>query len=254
MTGRIRTIGVIPSRYGSQRLPAKPLVDLLGKPMIQRVYEQAKKASSLDRVVVATDDERIAAAVRRFGGEAVMTSTEIRSGTDRMAAVADQYAAEIYVNVQGDEPLLEPAMIDQAVRLLIEDPGASVSTVARRIDSAADLGNPSVVKLVVDGRGHALYFSRSPIPFVREEPAVERWLMHHVFYKHIGLYAYRGDFLKTYVGLPESPLERAEHLEQLRVLEHGYSIKVGITPFDSVPIDTPEDVDKVIRLLRAQAR
>ncbi len=253
MSDRIRTLGVIPARYASTRLPAKPLVDLVGKPMIQRVYEQARKAKSLDRVAVATDDERIASVVRAFGGTAIMTSPEIRSGTDRMAAVAEQIPADLYVNVQGDEPLIDPAMIDQAVQLLVDDPSAQVGTLVRRILSVEDLRNPSVVKVVIERNGHARYFSRSPIPFVRDEPSMERWLARHEFYKHIGLYVFRGAFLRTYVNLPQSKLETAEGLEQLRVIENGYTIRVGVTDLDSVPIDTPQDVERVIRLLRAQA-
>ncbi len=253
MSNHIRTLGVIPARYASTRLPAKPLVDLLGKPMIQRVYERARMARSLDQVVVATDDERIASVVRSFGGTAIMTSPDLRSGTDRMAAVAEQMPADLYVNVQGDEPLIDPAMIDQAVRLMDEDPSAQVGTLARRITSVDDLRSPSVVKVVMEHTGRARYFSRSPIPFVRDEPSPERWLERHEFYKHIGLYVFRGEFLKTYVNLPQSKLELAEGLEQLRVIENGYAIRVGVTDLDSIPIDTPQDVERVTRLLRAQA-
>ena len=245
-------VGVIPSRYASQRLPAKPLVDLNGKPMVQRVYEQSRKASLLDRVIVATDDERIVSAVRDFGGEVMLTSAEIRSGSDRVAAVAERVPADFYVNIQGDEPLIAPAMIDEAVRLLLEDEGAVVGTLVRPLESPEDLRSPHVVKAVISTSGRAMYFSRSPIPHVRDEADAGRWPGQHQFYKHIGLYVYRAAFLRTFVRLPESRLERAERLEQLRILEHGYAIRVGVTNYDSIPVDTPADAERVRALLRAR--
>lgn len=243
-------IAVIPARYASQRLPAKPLVDLLGKPMIQRVYEQVQQATLPIRIVVATDDDRIAVVVRKFGGDVVMTSPEIKSGSDRVAAVAREIEGDLFVNVQGDEPLIAPEMIDEAVRVVLEDPSAVVGTLVKKIESTEELLNPGVVKVVVSADCDALYFSRSVIPFVRDVRDQSQWLQRHTFYKHIGLYVYRRDFLLSYAAMPESGLERAERLEQLRILERGYRIKVGITQHDSVPIDTPDDVRRVIDILR----
>jgi 3-deoxy-manno-octulosonate cytidylyltransferase (CMP-KDO synthetase) len=242
-------IGVIPSRFGSQRLSAKPLVDLLGKPMVQRVYEQAKKARLLDHVMVATDDTRIEKCVRAFGGEVMLTSPDIQSGSDRVAAVASQLDGSIFVNIQGDEPLIAPEMIDQTVRILLEDTSVHVGTLVKKIDAAADLMNPSVVKVVLNHQMHALYFSRASIPYIRDEADTARWLEKHTFYKHIGLYVFRREFLMQYAQLPASRLEKAEKLEQLRILEAGHIIKTGITEFDSVPIDTHEDVERVVKIL-----
>ena len=250
MSDKPITVGVIPSRYASQRLPAKPLVDLLGKTMVQRVYEQAKKARLLDRVIVATDDTRIEKCVRAFGGEVMLTSPDIQSGSDRVAAVASQVNGSIFVNIQGDEPLIAPQMIDQAVGLLLEDHSILVGTLVKKIDTAADLTNPNVVKVVVNHHMHALYFSRSPIPYIRDESNTAKWLETHTFFKHIGLYAFRQEFLMQYVHLPTSHLEKAEKLEQLRILEAGTLIKTGITKFDSIPIDTLEDVERVITILQ----
>jgi len=193
-----RVIAVIPARYASQRLPAKPLVDLLGKSMIQRVYERVSLASLPSSVVVATDDERIADAVRKFGGEVKMTSSDIKSGSDRVAAVAQKLPGEIYVNVQGDEPLIAPEMVDEAVRVLLDDPTAQVGTLVRRIESADDLVNPAVVKVVMSSMHNALYFSRAAIPVVRDIDDKALWLNKHTFYKHVGIYVFRRDFLLSY--------------------------------------------------------
>jgi 3-deoxy-manno-octulosonate cytidylyltransferase (CMP-KDO synthetase) len=247
-----RAVAVIPARYASQRLPAKPLVDLLGKPMIQRVYEQVCKASLVSQVVVATDDDRIASAVRSFGGEVLMTSNTIKSGSDRVAAIAGVVPADIFVNVQGDEPLIPPEMIDEAIRVILDDAAAEVGTLVRPIDSPEDLMSPAVVKVVMSADHTALYFSRSVIPSVRDEADQSQWLRHHTFYKHLGLYVFRRSFLLKYASLPESSLERAEKLEQLRILEQGYRIKVGITSFDSISVDTPDDVRRVIEVLKSR--
>jgi 3-deoxy-manno-octulosonate cytidylyltransferase (CMP-KDO synthetase) len=244
-------IAVIPARYASQRLPAKPLVDLLGKPMIQRVYDQVKRASLPSQVVVATDDERIADVVRGFGGDVVMTSTEIKSGSDRVAAVAHDRPGDLYVNIQGDEPLIAPEMIDQAVRVVLDDPKAEAGTLVRKIETPEELRNPGVVKVVFDNDRFALYFSRSEIPFVRDASDRDRWLSQSTFYKHIGIYVFRREFLMKYAAMPESTLERSEKLEQLRILENGHRIKVGITQYDSVPIDTRDDVARVIGILQS---
>jgi 3-deoxy-manno-octulosonate cytidylyltransferase (CMP-KDO synthetase) len=248
-----RVVAVIPARYGSQRLPAKPLVDLLGKPMVQRVYEQVGKATLPTRVIVATDDRRIASVVRKFGGEVVMTSPDIKSGSDRVAAVAREVEGDLFVNVQGDEPLLVPEMIDQAVRVVLDDPLTEVGTLVKKIGSEEELLNPGIVKVTFDSRGTALYFSRSVIPFVRDVADQSQWLRHHTFYKHIGIYVFRKEFLLKYSTMPESGLERVERLEQLRILEGGFKIKVGITQYDSVPIDTREDVQRVLALLSADS-
>jgi len=250
MAKKTKIVGVIPARYASQRLPAKPLIDLLGKPMIQRVYEQASKARLLDQVVVATDDARIEMVVRKFGGDVMLTAPEIRSGSDRVAAVAEKMKGDIFVNIQGDEPLIAPEMIDEAVQVLLDDPEAPVGTLAKRIESTDELLNPGVVKVALAENRYALYFSRSVIPYLRDIPNQREWLRHAVFYKHIGLYVFRADFLKIYSAAVESRLELAEKLEQLRVLESGHKIKAGITRFDSIPVDTKEDVDRVIQILK----
>jgi 3-deoxy-manno-octulosonate cytidylyltransferase (CMP-KDO synthetase) len=235
---------IIPARYSSERLPAKPLADIGGKPMIQHVYERAAQATRARRVLVATDDERIFAAVKSFGGEAVMTPTTLQSGTDRIAFVArDIVDAEIVVNVQGDEPLIAPEMIDEGIAIVVEG-NAVVGTLARRIEREDELFNPNVVKVVSGDKGKCLYFSRSPIPFGRDS-AQSDWLRHHEYYKHIGMYVFRREFLLQYPTLPQTPLERAEKLEQLRILEHGYEIFAAVTRHDSTPVDTPEDLERV---------
>ncbi|MEX1137988.1 MAG: 3-deoxy-manno-octulosonate cytidylyltransferase [Bacteroidota bacterium] len=244
-------IGVIPSRYASQRLPAKALVDLLGKTMVQRVYEQAKKAKTLDRVIVATDDARIESVVKSFGGEVVMTSPDIASGSDRVAAVAEKIQGDVFVNIQGDEPLIPPALIDEAVQGLVKDSVAVVGTAAKRIQSADELLNPAVVKVVFDKNGHALYFSRSVIPHVRDKQQVSEWPSAAALYKHIGIYVFRRDFLRQFSAMGESSLEKAEKLEQLRILEAGHKITVAVTEHDSIPIDTKDDVERVLKILRS---
>jgi 3-deoxy-manno-octulosonate cytidylyltransferase (CMP-KDO synthetase) len=247
-----QVIVVIPARYASQRLPAKPLVDLLGKPMIQRVYEQAAQSSLPSRVIVATDDQRIADVVLGFGGDVMMTSPEIKSGSDRVAAVAREVPGDIFVNVQGDEPLIPPEMIDQAVRVLLDDPAAMVGTLVKALASVEELMSPAVVKVVMSEDRYALYFSRTPIPYLRDVRDHAQWIQHHTFYKHIGMYVFRKDFLLKYTSMPESELERAERLEQLRILERGFKIKVGITNHDSISIDTPDDVLRVVEVLRSK--
>ncbi|MBI4535943.1 MAG: 3-deoxy-manno-octulosonate cytidylyltransferase [Ignavibacteriae bacterium] len=244
-----RTVVVIPARYNSQRLPAKALATIGGKPMIQRVYERALGAHGISRVLVATDDQRIASVVRAFGGEALMTPSSLLSGTDRVAFAAQSIEdAEIIVNVQGDEPLLAPEMIDQGVELLTKNDTAG--TLVRCIDSHEELMSPNVVKVVLDREGYCLYFSRSTVPFCRDH-AQDDWKHHHTYYKHIGLYIFRRSFLLRFAGLTPGPLERSEKLEQLRILEHGFRIKAAITAYDSIPVDTPEDLDRVRRILQS---
>lgn len=242
-----RALAVIPARYQSSRFPGKALHELAGKPMIQHVVERTARARTVARVVVATDDERIASAVRRFGGEAVMTRGDHRSGTDRLAEVAAREPAPIFVNVQGDEPLIEPAAIDLAVETLAADPNVTIATLATPILTAAALLDPNIVKIVMDFDSNALYFSRSPIPFLRDAaPAASP---HH--FKHIGLYVYRREALTEFPTLPPGELERDEQLEQLRWLENGYRIRVAVSEYDSLSVDVPEDAERVAERMRS---
>lgn len=244
-----QVVVVIPARYAAQRLPGKPLADIGGKPMIQHVYERAARATLVHAVVVATDDERIASSVRAFGGHVTMTPENCRSGTDRVAFTAKNLKdVAIVINVQGDEPLIEPSMIDEAVRPLLSDPSIPVGTLVRKIAAETDLANPNVVKVVLDREGRCLYFSRSIIPFGRDR-ATSDWLGQHVFYKHIGLYVFRYQFLLHYLEMPQTPLEKMEKLEQLRILEHGHTIKAAVTMYDSIPVDTPDDLERVRALV-----
>ncbi|HXW07563.1 MAG TPA: 3-deoxy-manno-octulosonate cytidylyltransferase [Vicinamibacterales bacterium] len=238
---------VIPARYLSTRFPGKPLVDIAGRPMIEHVYRRASAARSVDRVIVATDDERIAAAVRAFGGDVRMTAATHRSGTDRLAEVAAALGCDLVVNVQGDEPLVEPAMIDEAVAPFTAAPDLQMSTLRRRLDDPAERANPNVTKVVVDRAGYALYFSRAPIPYVRNgcPPAPA--------YRHIGLYVYRRECLLQLARLAPTALEESEALEQLRALEHGIRIKVVETQHDAIGVDTPDDLDRVRRLLETRS-
>ncbi|HXT27511.1 MAG TPA: 3-deoxy-manno-octulosonate cytidylyltransferase [Candidatus Eisenbacteria bacterium] len=240
---------VIPARYGSTRLPGKPLVSLAGKPMVQRVYERAKLAKTAGRVIVATDDERIASKVREFGGEAKITRTDHRTGTERIAEVAAHVDGQVFVNVQGDEPLLDPAAVDAAVTALLEQPAAAVATVAVPIRTPADIMDPNVVKTVLDFEDNALYFSRAPIPWVRD--SAHKTHARHL--KHLGLYVFQREALLEYPTLPQGELERLEQLEQLRWLENGWKIRVAPVEHDAVSVDLPEDVERVEKLLsRAQ--
>jgi 3-deoxy-manno-octulosonate cytidylyltransferase (CMP-KDO synthetase) len=256
----MEAIGVIPARYGSTRLPGKALAMLAGKPMILRVFEQVKRASSLDEVIVATDDERIAAAVTGAGGQAMMTNPQHRSGTERAAEVARQGDAKIIVNVQGDEPLIQPEMVDQVVRYLTQHAAVPMASLMTRLSRPEDLHNPHVVKVVTDRDGFALYFSRAPIPFVRPQttdhrPQTTTPITNHqspiTVFKHLGIYGYQRDFLLNFSSLEQTPLEQAEQLEQLRALEHGYRIKLLETPHDTIGVDTPEDLARAETLLRA---
>jgi len=240
-----KVVVVIPARYGSTRLPGKPLVLLAGKPMIQRVYERAKLAKQAKQVIVATDDERIVKAVEAFGGEARMTRADHRTGTERVAEVAAHLEGDIFVNVQGDEPLLDPAAVDTAVSSLLEEPPASISTVATPIKTAGDIMDPNVVKTVLDFDGNALYFSRAPIPWVRD--TASKTLVRHL--KHLGLYVFQREALLEYPTLPQGELERIEQLEQLRWLENGWKIRVAEVERDAVSVDVPEDVVRVEKLL-----
>jgi 3-deoxy-manno-octulosonate cytidylyltransferase (CMP-KDO synthetase) len=257
---REQVVAIIPARYASSRFPGKALVDLHGKPMIQWVYERTAEATGVGRVLVATDDERIFQVVLGFGGEAVMTSPNHPTGTDRIAEVAATLAAELIVNVQGDEPLIQASAIEAAIAPFGVDPTLVMSTLRCPVPTVDELFDISITKVVVDARDFALYFSKAPIPYHRDgwgplismvprlrlaggTPPVVGW-------RHVGLYVYRRTFLLTFALLPQTPLERLEQLEQLRALEHGYRIKVVPTPYVSVGVDTPEDVAKVRRLLR----
>ena len=239
---------IIPARYESTRFPGKALADLAGKPMIQHVFERTSRASHISRVIVATDDERIANAVKRFGGTFVMTSPDHETGTDRLAEVASALDSDLIVNVQGDEPLIEPAMIDQAIEPFLSDLQLQMGTMKCRIKCLHDFLSPNVVKVVTDINNNALYFSRSPLPFFRdkwqdlkdEAFASGRLLCH----KHVGLYIYKRDFLVRYASMPQTLLEKAEKLEQLRALENGTTIRVVETEFESIGVDTPEDLNK----------
>jgi 3-deoxy-manno-octulosonate cytidylyltransferase (CMP-KDO synthetase) len=246
-------IGIIPARYASTRLPAKALADICGKPMVQRVYEQAKKSRLLSRVIVATDDRRIEEAVRRFGGEVMMTPASCTSGSDRCAAAALAIDADLIVNIQGDEPLIPPAMIDGAIQPLINDQTIPMGTTVRPISSPEELNDPGVVKVVVDRNGFALYFSRSAIPYVRDVSDTAQWIGQCNFYKHFGLYVFRKEFLMHYSRLPVTELEKAENLEQLRALEHGFKIHVAVTQDDSIAVDTADDLARVVNLIAGRA-
>lgn len=249
----MNAIGIIPARYASTRFPGKPLADILGKPMIQWVYEQACRASLLDQVIVATDDQRIYDTVIQFGGKVVMTSPQAANGTERIAEVAENLNVTFVLNIQGDEPLIDPETIDQLVMLMQENPEAPVGTLVKRITNLADLNNPNIPKVVVDKNFYALYFSRSVIPFFRDEQNQQLWLRKSSYYQHIGLYIYKREFLIKFVELPVSNLERIEQLEQLRVLENGFKIIVGLTETDSIGVDIPEDIDRVISYLHGSA-
>jgi len=238
----MQVVGIIPARYQSTRLPGKPLALIQGKPMIWHVYQQAKKSRYLGDVIVATDDGRIVEAVESFGGKAVLTSSEHRTGTDRLAEVAQDLTAEIIVNIQGDEPLMQPEMIDQAIQPLLEDQTLVMSTLKKKIENQEELKSPHVVKVVTDQHNRALYFSRSLLPFPREKTA-------QAVYKHIGLYVYRREFLLAFAQMEPTPLEKTESLEQLRALENGYAIYVAETFYSSRGVDTPEDLAKVTALL-----
>jgi len=249
---------VIPARYGSTRFPGKPLALLKGKPIIHWVYERAKDSRLAQDVIVATDDERIFRSIVEIGGKAVMTEPHHASGTDRIAEVARSLESDIIINVQGDEPFIKGDMIDHTIELL-KDPRASISTLARRIESPEELIDPNVVKVVFDSEGFALYFSRSVIPYYRDRwkaPTVTCATDTSLFieneieiYKHIGIYGYRRDALLMLSRSPQSRLEKIEKLEQLRALEKGLKIKVGLTPYNTIGIDTPEDLKKAEELI-----
>ena len=251
-TGECRTavVGIIPARFGSSRLPGKPLATIAGKPMIQRVYEQCRRAAVLSDVVVATDDRRIADVVAGFGGKAVLTRVDHVSGTDRIAEALGTIEAEIVVNVKGDQPFINPIMIDAAVGPLLDDPALDLTTLMCRLPDTEDLHNPSVVKVVTDLAGNALYFSRSLIPYPREA-------VPHGVFEHVGTYVYRRSALMRITQLPPTVLEQVESLEQLRWLEHGLRIRVVESQvddreFSGFSVDTPEDLARAEEMLRSR--
>jgi 3-deoxy-manno-octulosonate cytidylyltransferase (CMP-KDO synthetase) len=238
MTGDRGVLAVIPARYASTRLPEKVILDIAGKPLVQHVYDRVRRSGAVTACVVATDDDRVRAALEPFGTEVVMTSPDHQSGTDRVAEVARDRDERVVVNVQGDEPRINPDVIDLAVRPLLDDPSVTMSTLSCPID-AADVDNPDVVKVVTDQQGRALYFSRAPIPVDRDRTG------RAVYRKHVGLYVYRRDFLLDYASWSPTPLETTERLEQLRVLEHGFPILVVETEYDSMSVDSQSDLDRV---------
>lgn len=244
MSGRPADIlAVIPARYASTRFPGKVLAPLHGKPLVLHVYDRLAGAAGLSEVLVATDDEHVAEVVRTHGGRVAMTSAGHESGTDRVAEVARGSEAEIVVNVQGDEPLIDPALVVEVAAALERDAGAHMATARRRLSEPEQLADPNIVKVVCDERGRALYFSRAPIPHTRDAgAALDAW-------QHIGIYAYRRDFLLAFAAWPPTPLEQREKLEQLRALEHGCAISVIDTHYESIGVDTPADLQRVERQL-----
>ena len=251
----MKFIGIIPARYASTRFPGKPLADMDGKPMIQRVYEQV--CHTLDKVCVATDDPRIESAVLAFGGEVVMTSDQHRSGTDRCFEAYQKVGAgyDVVINIQGDEPFIQPQQIE-TLKNCFTDHSVCIATLATPFAADGDfektLFNANSPKVVLNKKGDAMYFSRSIVPYIRGQKYTE-WLSCHTFYKHIGLYAYRAETLAEITQLPQSSLEKAESLEQLRWLENGYAIRVGLTDQETIGIDTPEDMEKALRFLRSRS-
>ncbi len=246
----MKRVVIIPARYKSSRFEGKPLAKICGKPMIRMVYENAKKASEITDVAVATDDPRIAEAVESFGGKVVMTSDKNRSGTDRVGEAAELMglsAGDIVVNVQGDQPLIDSRCLDDVVEPFKTDPSAAMSTLAFKIVRREEITNPKDVKVAFDRNGFALYFSRSPIPFGRDPDTV------FDTYKHLGVYAYTREYLDIFRNLPEGRLEKIEKLEQLRALEHGHRIKVVVTAYDSPEVDLPEDIRRVERLIESES-
>lgn len=240
----MKVLGIIPARYGSTRFPGKPLAQVNGKSLISRVYHQAKKADLINKVLVATDDNRILEHVESFGGEAILTSEKHTSGTERCAEVAQKFQQQfnVIINIQGDEPYILPTQIDQVAELF-NDTSTEIATLVKKISMNDDLFNENIVKVVCGLNGNALYFSRSPIPFLRGAPKPD-WVSQNTYFKHIGIYAYRPGILEEIAGLKPANLEEAERLEQLRWLAHGYIIKTAVTQYESLAVDAPEDLLK----------
>jgi len=246
----MRVLGVIPARWSSKRFEGKVLAPICGKPMLQHVWERSKIATLLDQVVIACDDQRVFSKAREFGAEAIMTSPALASGTDRIAEAVKNVDCDIIINIQGDEPLIHPAIVDSLANALIEDEACVMATVIKAIREESDIHNPNVVKVVVDDDSNALYFSRAAIPFNRDaKPFVQAR-----YFKHLGIYGYRKNFLKVFCELPKSCLEQFEQLEQLRVLEAGYKIKAIETDRDTIGVDTPEDLIRAEKYLKEQGK
>ena len=243
----LQITAIIPARYESSRFPGKPLVEINNQPMIEHVYKRVKKAEVIDQVIVATDDRRIVEAVKNFGGKVEMTAKDHKSGTDRIAEVAKDLTTDIIVNVQGDEPLIKPVMIDQIVNPFADNEELIMTTLKKKIADLNEINNPNVVKVVTDINDFALYFTRATVPYQRDDKSG-----HVDYYKHIGVYAFRRDFLLKYSEMNPSKLEQIESLEQLRALENGYDIKVIETAFDTVGVDTPEDLGYVKELIKRE--
>ncbi|MBB5638828.1 3-deoxy-manno-octulosonate cytidylyltransferase (CMP-KDO synthetase) [Pedobacter cryoconitis] len=240
-------LGIIPARYASTRFPGKPLIDINGKSMIQRVYEQACSSASLDKVVIATDDDRIIAEIKRFGGEYAKTRPDHQSGTDRCAEVAENFRGfDVIINIQGDEPYIDPVQID-LLSSCFQNPKVELATLVKKISSEEELFNQNIPKVVLNSNQEAIYFSRQTIPFIRTA-APQDWLKTFQFYKHIGIYGYTTETLLKITKLKPSSLEVAESLEQLRWLENGYKIQTKVTDLETIAVDTPEDLDKIIRI------
>lgn len=245
----MRILGVIPARYESSRFPGKPLIDVAGKSMVERVYGQCLKSSSLSKVIVATDDQRIADHVNLFGGNVAMTSNTHQSGTDRCAEVANNYPEfDILINIQGDEPMIDPDQIDLLCKCF-EDSHTSIATLVKKISTNEELFNENTPKVILNKNKEAVLFSRTAIPFLRGKTR-ETWIEHYTFFKHIGIYGFRTETLKNLTKLPLSALETAEALEQLRWIENGYRIHAAITDKESQAIDTPEDLEKLLKLIQ----
>lgn len=246
----MKIIGVIPARWASTRFQGKVLAEIHGKPMLQHVWERAQQSRHLNDLLIACDDEKVLKTAKQFKAKAVLTSKDHPSGTDRIAEAVQNLQADIIVNIQADEPLIHPSMIDDLAQALMEDSSCGMATVIKRIDNEKDLNNPNVVKVVIDQKGYALYFSRLAIPYNREN----KNFLGIEYYKHLGIYAYRKDFLFTFKNLPKSKLEEVEQLEQLRALEAGYKIKTVKTDRDTIGVDTPEDLKKVEALWPKQLK
>ena len=252
----MKIVAVIPARWRSTRLKGKVLADINGKPMIQHVWERVKRAHEIDEVIVAADKERVMKIVESFGGKAVFTSPEQPSGTDRLAEIANTVDADVFINVQADEPLVHPLMVDDLAQVFEYERNVQMATLIKRIHKKEEITDPHIVKCVVDRKGFALYFSRSSIPYFRgsgADESADRPEAEDIsgrYFKHIGMYAYTKDFLFTYTNLPKSTLEAEEKLEQLRVLEHGYKIKTVETRYDTIGVDTQEDLERVREILK----
>ena len=245
----MKILGIIPARYESSRFPGKPLIDIAGKSMIQSVYEQCQKSSQLDKVIVATDDQRILNHIKTFGGQGIMTSSKHASGTDRCGEVAEQFPEfDILVNIQGDEPMIDPQQIDLLCSCY-DDLNTQIATLVKLIDTKEELVNPNTPKVILNKNQQAIYFSRATIPYLRGKK-IDNYLIEHAFYKHIGIYAFKRQTLSEITKLPVSNLEIAEGLEQLRWIEHGYAIQAAITTKESQAIDTPDDLIKLLKLLK----